>query len=627
MKRIYAIAFLIFLFAGAGVFASVQEDDATYIDQQEKHKNTTENDKNQPIIGNITLDPLLSITNFAPYTINADINPNGANITKVTVFITPQNGDASQENWDFYVNGDPDPSPNSTFSYTMTLNNGGKGKNTYDEVRSSTVTYSYNRLLPDDIYPEIFFADFEITAIDDTETQNSEIIFRNRYALLNYTNTFTINSGDDSGQGTSLFIEFYTAPNQLQAPRATDMEVYVVGEGHTIASFEEDGTFANQAWQNHPEVALVGTISWDDDYHHQHGPPDEVAKSKHHLVPLLTDNEGKIQGVDINDNFWIILYTSAPPAQEVRRGWLLKQYNLSPKTHSNYYLGSGTSFALQGNSFPDAHVHIVRNNATQNTKDDLHRDDSIKNRTTITDGVMLEIEVEYDSGEESVTKEQFLWHGPIDNLAPNASSFVRPEPDAYTGVVTITWNPATDPNNNPITYNVVVVTANVDDDEEFEPVDVVTLTTSISDTEFAYNKADIELPDGEYNIRVDACDNAVPSLCTPFFWYNSLGFRDPDDPELSELFETYNPTVWQGGAAEETNWDESDNWNNFAPGVYTFTKQVVIPQVTSFPVISGTSSVIRSLHVEDEAELTIAKDGFLTVEGGIVTNTTGTITI
>ncbi len=101
MKKTF-LSFLLMLFFTAALFA--QEDGKQ---------------RSSPIIGEISLDPELSITNFAPYTINADINPNGAEIISVTVFVTPQNGDDSQDNWDFYVDGNPDPSPNTTFSYTI----------------------------------------------------------------------------------------------------------------------------------------------------------------------------------------------------------------------------------------------------------------------------------------------------------------------------------------------------------------------------------------------------------------------------------------------------------------------------------------------------------------------------
>ncbi len=155
---------LAFLFAGAGAFA--QADSAVPADLLETHQNATGRDKNTPSIGTIALDPPLSITNFAPYTINAEINPNGADIISVTVFVTPQNGDESEGNWDFYVDGNPDPSPNSTFSYTMTTTSSPGDKGNTEDVRTGTVTWNYDLLLPDDIYPEIFFADFEITALD-----------------------------------------------------------------------------------------------------------------------------------------------------------------------------------------------------------------------------------------------------------------------------------------------------------------------------------------------------------------------------------------------------------------------------------------------------------------------------
>ncbi|MFA5367829.1 MAG: hypothetical protein WC333_08125, partial [Dehalococcoidia bacterium] len=282
---------------------------------------------NNSSITDLALVPTLNITYFNNYNLSVNVDPGGRTINNVSFVIRPQNAGVTNNSWDFLTNGTPYPDPNVPFTRAATNNSGN--------------TWWFNLLRPDDIYPEIAF----IYGIN-SEPLNSRF-WRDSYHLMHFNNSFAM------GANTSFFIELYATP-KTSPPLSVDMQVFLVGKGFDISEFQ-GGNFSNEAWRDHPDVELVGTINEGSAFHHEHS-----QYSKHFIVRLSTNEAGKIEignkSIDISDDFWVI-FTTGHRLQN--RGWDLKYHDGESENNGTWYKGSGTNFTLQ-EGCPDAHVHFAR---------------------------------------------------------------------------------------------------------------------------------------------------------------------------------------------------------------------------------------------------------------------------
>ncbi|MFA5056253.1 MAG: GLUG motif-containing protein [Dehalococcoidia bacterium] len=430
---------------------------------------------NNSSITGLGIAPQLNITRFDFYTLSVNVDPGGRTINNVSFVIRPQNAGVNNSDWDFLTNGTPNPDPNVPFTREATEGPAG--------------TWSFNLLRPDNIYPEIAF----IRGINSSPSNSR--FWRDSYHLMHFTNHF------DMGANTSFFIELYATP-KTTAPLSVDMQVFLVGNGFNISEFQS-GNFSNEAWRNHTDVELVGTISQASDYHHTHSP-----NSSHFLIPLSTNSEAKIEignkSIDISGDFWVIFTTGH---QLQNRGWDLKYH--PGENNGTWYKGSGTTFALQSGC-PDAHVHFAR----EFPADPYN-------------SMEVYVAVGYEEGGTSYnfsSAKSLFSFSELPNLPPNPSAFTAPAPGIYQGNVTISWFPATDPNNDPLTYNVSLI-----DDEAVE----TQIASNLSATSFSLNSS--AYADGFYNIRVEACESGTDDLfCTDFDLLSNF------DEGLCEFFRIWN---------------------------------------------------------------------------------------
>ncbi len=500
----------------------------------------------QPTIENLELTPSLDITYFSNYVLSVNVDPNGATINNVSFIVRPQQASDSNSNWDFLTNGTP-PYPNESLVKTAT--------------NTTSNTWSFSQLRPDNIYPEIAFI------YDINSAPSDSRFWQDSYELMHFTNNFEITAK------TNFFIEVNATPNS-GSPPSVDMQVYLVGRGFDISAFRT-GELANEAWQNHSSVELVGTISRDEQAHHTHSD-----YSRHFLVPLSADADGKIgnKNLDISDDFWIILTTGH---QLQTRGWDMKHH--AGDNNGTWYKGSGTTFTLQ-NGRPDVHVHFAREDADSDV-----------------DAMEVKVKVEYNSEESVESISSFFYFAELPNLPPNASAFTAPEAGSYSGNVTISWQPATDPNNDNLTYKVYLIDINGN---------ATSVATGITGTSYVLNTNSNDYSNGEYDILVEACDT---EFCTGFTWSSS------QDEGAKITFST----DWVGGSSGDS-WATAANWSSGT--VPDEDSWVRIPAVTNGPIIgSGTTAVCNNLVIESGGELTIESGGELTIEERL--DNSGTVTV
>lgn len=374
------------------------------------------------------------------------------------------------DNYVFSANIDPQP---ETASITLEGINGEGGSDyiyyadgttfshtlNFDLSFDSGTTWKKTYIRPDHIYPTILFANPHI-AWDYSPLDLN--VWRNNYQLLHFQNPFTpVND-------MSFWIEINTTP--ISTRNSADMQVYLVKNAKSINFFQSD-------WRESNDVEEIGVINRNTVYHHTH-----TDNSSHHLIRLTANADGTFgnNNIDISNDFWIIIYNKSP---NTNKGWNLKYHPSSICTNTNgWYIGQQNGWTTTAQSgCPDAHVHIAR-------------------RSTYADGIKATI----TAGEE--TSFQDFSFAVLPNLAPNTTDFTNPVTGVYDGTVNITWNAATDPNEDIITYNLYLLDSN---DQVSQ-----TLITDTSSTNFSWDTTDGET-DGNYSLKGESCDPSA--ACTAFY--------------------------------------------------------------------------------------------------------------
>lgn len=398
----------------------------------------------------IALDPVLDISRFAPYILNVSNVENQENITSINSVITGLNGNTTPTAcWDYYIDGTCNP---VSINKTLIFNSGDN-------------RWESNNIYPDDIYPEIYFA---TSAITWNNLPLNKTIYRDSYALFKFDNKFDM-VGD-----MSFWIEFNAV---ARAANSADLEIYLADNSLNIGDFNSD-------WRNSSKIELVGTKLNNTAFNHTHDP----INSSHHLVSLQTNANGTVgvKNLNISNNFWIIIYSKSP---NVARGWDLKYHSSSLCNHDNRWY-QGTQFSwitTEQDGCPDAHIHIAR------------RSDNM-------DGIKAVVTRTY-SGGATYSSEQNLYFGELPNLPPNATSFLTPQLGTYSGEITVSWDPASDANNNPLLYTIDLLNSDGSVNRN--------IITSTSGTSTTFDTSLV--PDESYSLKGTVCDNGTPNLCTEFY--------------------------------------------------------------------------------------------------------------
>lgn len=401
-----------------------------------------------PLVNNTELVPPLDVFRFAPYTLEASIDrfPQGKTATAEIYGI---NGDGGNY-WNYKTDGTPMPD-------TVTRNL------TYD---SASGKWKSSSVYPDNLYPEIYYAPSSVTWYNQPQ---NEIVRRNNYQILHFQNPYTP-TGD-----MSFWVEFNAF--RQSAVNSANLQVYLVGSGNDISFFQKD-------WRADPETELVGAITKDAEPNHTH-----TVNASHHLVALATNTDGTVglNNINISGDFWVVLYSTSPNDAQ---GYDLRyQPSNLCNNNSTWYSGSQSGWTTAPKSgCPDSHVHMARRSSTRGIKDGVRIV-----TTAVSDG-------------ETGTKTNNYYYNELPNMAPNATVFRNPVlGGSYSGNLNVTWDPATDPNNDPLNYTINLYDQNLS--QVGDP-----LITNTSNTSFSLDTT--KYPDGNYYLKGTVCDQAP--LCTEF---------------------------------------------------------------------------------------------------------------
>jgi len=356
-------------------------------------------------ITSITMPEPLNITHFGNYQVDVELTvPDNYTVHTVTLSTTPvtlKNGSDFVDNyaWNYYTHD----------SNGSTADNDPVVKK---EAGDGSENYLFERIRPDDIYPEIHFASSDIT-------HNNEpadiLINRDNQQLMHFNNPFNMVAN------TSFFIEFYAEPAEQRPPPPVGLDVYLVPSGVASSAFE------NGEWITNTEAKLVATIGRDDSFNHAHS-----EYSMHHVVYLSADDQGLVQGLDVSNDFWVVL---SAHTSDARRSWNLKYHPddgsvTACDNHDTWFIRKGDNDVVSQAGCPDSHVHLARNAEGAQV-----------------DGVRHDVKVEYTDGNggtiQTVNSNQFFYFGDIPNLPPNASSFIGPP--ALTNFFTLVTSPTCHP--------------------------------------------------------------------------------------------------------------------------------------------------------------------------------------
>ncbi len=230
----------------------------------------------------LDISPALDFSKFSPYTMTATSVPGTP--TNVSLNLSVNMGDENTC-WDFNTIGQCASAP---LQFDMSYN-------------PETLSYTKN-VYPDYIYPEIFFADSDIT------WNNSPLntsIRRNEYQIFHFTNKFATVSD------MNIWIEFNALP--VSTVNSSDLQIYLIEKGHDISYFNSD-------WRTASGTDIIGSVAKTTALHHTH-----TVNSSHHLIRIGTNSNGLVGNklLDISGEFWIVLYSNSPNSS---RGWNLKYH-------------------------------------------------------------------------------------------------------------------------------------------------------------------------------------------------------------------------------------------------------------------------------------------------------------
>lgn len=415
----------------------------------------------------IKLLPNLDVSRFAPYVLQANVS---WTVISGNVTIEGINWDG-RECRDYLASGEC--VTNTTLTHPL--------------VFSWGTTWVKTWVRPDHIYPQIFFMD---NAKNWWTPKTNHQLKKNEYEILHYKNPFTMEGG------MSFFIELNIAP--ISTWNSDNLDVYVVKKDKTIDFFKSD-------WLTNTGVERVASFSRLTTFNHSHG-----ANSDHHLITLTTNADGTIwtNHVDVSWDFRIVTVVNTPATN---KWWYLSYLPSTVCQNTNWrYVGTLQTRKTASQGWcPDLHVHVAR------------RDDPIR------DWMKATIQMSYLSWWQTIR-----WWGSgafyfymLPNLAPNATSFYKPIEWIYSGNIDISWYPASDVNNDPVTYQLFLLDSSW--------TELRSLVSWLSTTTFSWDSS--SQSDWVYSLKGASCDNSW--LCSTFMlpWTFQVDHSAPTLTEVSPI--------------------------------------------------------------------------------------------
>ncbi|MFC1697127.1 LamG-like jellyroll fold domain-containing protein, partial [Nanoarchaeota archaeon] len=363
-----------------------------------------------------------------------------------------------------------------------------------DTPEESNMTYYGNNLWvqnlvrPDSIYPQIEFADDTLYYFNEPNFMD---IYQGEYHIFKVINNFTI------VENSSFWIEFDTrdTPSSTKPLRA-----YIFDNTTDITTFQTN-------WLNDANGELVAIINPGDPKHHTH-----TSNSSHYLIPLTANEDGSIgtNNLDINNQFWLVLYVST---NKQANAWNLSYINENLCNTTNWWIGvqSGWTTTPKTTSCPNVHFHTARYNVSGSS-----------------DGVNATVTVRDNEGEINSTN-VLDFFGQIPNLAPIPNLINMPvAEDYYKCPLNITWNNFIDPNDDTVTYDIILLNS-----------DLTVNSTLNTTTNNYYNWDCSGYSEGNYSLKINGTDTGG------LYSISSLGGNFTID-RISPSINLVNPTKPSG---------------------------------------------------------------------------------
>ena len=402
----------------------------------------------------LSISPELDFAYFGDYVVSANISGAGS----VVMNVSGINGEGVYC-WDYYVDGSC-ASENNIIS----MNHDGSLWNGF--------------IYPDYIYPEVHFVSSDVTWYNEPVSVG---VHRNNFHLFNFSNPFSMVSN------TTLWLEFNAVPTNANSHL---LEVYLVSKDAGDDYFSGD-------WRSGEYTSLVSSLDRNTELHHTHS-----EFSSHHVVGLSTDELGLVNGLNLSDSFWLVLYNHMNQAS---RGWDLRYHDINNCDSYNAWFtssGSGLNFY---SGCPDVHFHISRRNEA------------------IMDGANVSLNID---GEVNNVSEIFYF-GEMSSVYPNPTSFITPQDEEFVnGVVNVSWLPSSVPNDDDIEYSVIL-------SNETDYIETFITTEDV----FSFDWNTSVYDDGDYELMLYYCaDPRGSNLCSnstiTVFLRNNLHLSGPSSSSL-----------------------------------------------------------------------------------------------
>lgn len=299
--------------------------------------------------------------------------------------------------------------------------------------------------------------------------------------IFHFVNNFTMTNG------TVLGLDFDLRSN---SSALANMNVLIFGNKSSLANFTAGNILESD------DYLTYRTISPSLPVEHCHGlnfnqSDCGTANSMHYDSVLVADSTGAFKignrTIHIDNSFWVVLTESVASTGN----WRMSYRNSSMCNTTQWYIGNSSNWTYYQSTLgcPDVVVNFIRPNVNN-----------------VSDGYYAYVCANDTAGNSgcSYPKPQYYFYGAAPNLPPVAGEISDLVDTVQYCPIGISWQPFYDNLGHAISYNVSLLNST----GGFMSV----IASNLSVTSYEWDCSSV--PDGEYSLKVDGCDNEFCSFAT-----------------------------------------------------------------------------------------------------------------